>query len=96
MERLGLALFKVHESVRLMGLWHTANAHVYLKSLEHDVLALERLARKVNKGVKAHLQCQGVTNVWSLWWAPAGALALWPCVFYIRKRLYTPKSEKIY
>ncbi len=66
------------------------------RSLQHDVKALERQARRVNKNLQMTLTCKGVTSLWALWWAPVGSLALWPLAVYIRRRVRAPKLEKLY
>eukprot|EP00798_Chlamydomonas_sp_ICE-L_P005578 gene5578-4213_t len=96
LERLGFALLKVQEVARLMGKWKSAKAYDYTKSLVHDIKGLEKLAKRVNKGLKARIKCKDVSNLWSLWWAPVGAIALWPFAILIRKKIAAPKLEKLY
>ena len=69
---------------------------VQRRSLQHDALALERIAVKLSNELGGKLKCEGGTGVGSVWWAPVGALAMWPVALWLKKRVYKPKLEKLY
>lgn len=92
-----MAHFKLAEAVRLLGQWHAPAALKMAQSLQHDVEALEKAGRRISMRLDTGVvACAGATTLWDVWWAPVGALALWPLAYWVRGRLYTPKAEKIY
>ena len=70
-----------------------------LRSLSHDVLALERIARLLSRKIWGQLKCEGATSLTSVWWAPVGAGLAWPLAVWVRRKLtnvYARKADKIY
>ena len=69
------------------------------RSLSHDVLALERIARLLSRKIWGQLKCEGATSLTSVWWAPVGAGLAWPLAVWVRRKLtnvYARKADKIY
>ena len=77
----------------------TAPSSAPPRSLSHDVLALERIARLLSRKIWGQLKCEGATSLTSVWWAPVGAGLAWPLAVWVRRKLtnvYARKADKIY
>eukprot|EP00195_Chlamydomonas_chlamydogama_P004085 CAMPEP_0202920434 /NCGR_PEP_ID=MMETSP1392-20130828/76855_1 /ASSEMBLY_ACC=CAM_ASM_000868 /TAXON_ID=225041 /ORGANISM="Chlamydomonas chlamydogama, Strain SAG 11-48b" /LENGTH=260 /DNA_ID=CAMNT_0049613929 /DNA_START=478 /DNA_END=1264 /DNA_ORIENTATION=- len=97
LQRLNVAIFKAEQAALMLGRAQGAAQALHLaRSVVHDVYGLEQLGRKIAAKLKGGIKCEGARSVWEYWWAPTGAVLLWPLAAWARVRLSAPKLEKIY
>ncbi|KAG1672062.1 hypothetical protein FOA52_008938 [Chlamydomonas sp. UWO 241] len=93
--RINVAYYKLSEAALLLGQWQTKRALALARSMSHDVHALERAARAISAALQGTVKCDGAPELASVWWAPCGALALWPLAAWVRSMLARSQRKRV-